>query len=124
MKFEQKILKTITKWEDSECELKYFCSQVLALNKMSYDNGNEVDNQLDEDDRPFLRDRVYYAAKDGLPIALCALFGNVKDEDTKNAIINQVRWIDNSVEGDFVVSSLTFLAFFVIQNTLLGLVKS
>lgn len=64
---------------------------MLDLNKMSYDTANDMDNQLDEEDRPFLRDRVYYAAKDGLSIAMYALFDNVKDDDIKNAIINQVR---------------------------------
>ncbi|XP_037038800.1 protein fem-1 homolog B isoform X1 [Bradysia coprophila] len=56
---------------------------------MSNDTGNDVDSQLDEEDRPFLRDRVYYAAKDGLSIAMFALLNNVKDDETKNAIINQ-----------------------------------
>lgn len=54
------------------------------------DSGDEVDNQIDDEDRPFLRDRVYYAAKDGLSIAMYALLNNVNDEDTKNVIINQV----------------------------------
>lgn len=58
---------------------------------MSNDNGIEVDNQIDDEDNPFLRDRVYYAAKDGLSIAMYELLKNVKDDDTKNAIINQVR---------------------------------
>lgn len=57
---------------------------------MSNDTGNDVDSQLDEEDRPFLRDRVYYSAKDGLSIAMYALLNNVKDDETKNAIINQV----------------------------------
>lgn len=61
--------------------------------KMSNDTGNEIDNQIDEEDRPFLRERVYYAAKDGLPIAMYALLNNVKDDETKNAIINQVSVI-------------------------------
>lgn len=59
---------------------------------MSHDISNdEVDSQIEEADRPFLRDRVYYAAKDGLSIAMFALLNNVKGEDTKNFIINQVR---------------------------------
>lgn len=57
---------------------------------MSHDSGDEVDNQIDDEDRPFLRDRVYYAAKDGLSIAMYALLNNVNDDDTKNVIINQV----------------------------------
>ncbi len=65
--------------------------------KMSNDTGNDIDNQLDEEDRPFLRDRVYYAAKDGLPIAMYALLNNVKDDETKNAIINQVRYYYSTI---------------------------
>lgn len=57
---------------------------------MSDDSGNDVDNQIDEEDKLFLRDRVYYAAKDGLSIAMYALLNNVKDDEIKNAIINQV----------------------------------
>lgn len=57
---------------------------------MSHDTGNEVDNQIDDEDRPSLRDRVYYAAKDGLSIAMFELLKIAKDDDTKNAFINQV----------------------------------
>lgn len=59
---------------------------------MSHETGNEVDNQIDDENIPFLRDRVYYAAKDGLAIAMFDLLSNVKDDDTRNAIINQVNW--------------------------------
>lgn len=58
---------------------------------MSNETGNDVVDQLDDDARPFLKDRVYYAAKDGLSIAMYALLNGAKDEETKNAIINQVR---------------------------------
>lgn len=58
---------------------------------MSYDTGNEVDSQIGEEERLHLKDRVYYAAKDGLAIAMYDLLSIVKDDETKNAIINQVR---------------------------------
>lgn len=40
--------------------------------------------------RPFIRDSVYYAAKDGLPLNLSSLLSQIDDVDTRNAIINQV----------------------------------
>lgn len=44
--------------------------------------------------RPFIKDSVYYAAKDGLSIALFALLSSVESMATKNAIINQVSvWL-------------------------------
>lgn len=60
---------------------------------MYQDTSDEVDNQIDDEDGPFLRDRVYYAAKDGLPLALYSLLDNAKDNDMKNVIINQVSSI-------------------------------
>lgn len=40
--------------------------------------------------RSLVKESVYYAAKDGLSIALYALLSNIQNEATKNAIINQV----------------------------------
>lgn len=40
--------------------------------------------------RPLVKESVYYAARDGLSIALYALLSNIPNEVTKNAIINQV----------------------------------
>lgn len=73
---------------------------------MSHDNKNptadeaeEAKNTIDDTDsdgmdadniRPFIKDSVYYAAKDGLSIALFALLSSVESMATKNAIINQV----------------------------------
>lgn len=50
-------------------------------------NANSIDT---ENVRPFIRDSIYFAAKDGLSINLCSLLSNIKNDDTKNAIINQV----------------------------------
>lgn len=40
--------------------------------------------------RSLVKESVYYAAKDGLSIALYALLSNIQNEATKNNIINQV----------------------------------
>lgn len=48
-------------------------------------------DQSEDDDNPFLRDNVYFAAKDGLAIALYTLLAGVKDENVQSSIINQVR---------------------------------
>lgn len=62
-------------------------------------NANSTDtdhNQTIEPDsseervRPFIKERVYYAAKDGLPIALTSLLSSVESEATRNTYINQV----------------------------------
>lgn len=50
-------------------------------------------DQSEDDDNPFLRDNVYFAAKDGLAIALYTLLASVKDDDVQCSIINQVRHI-------------------------------
>lgn len=42
------------------------------------------------DENPFLRDNIYYAAKDGLSIALFALLDSIDDVKACNWIINQV----------------------------------
>lgn len=48
-------------------------------------------DQSEDDDNPFLRDNVYFAAKDGLAIALYTLLASVKDDDVQCSIINQVK---------------------------------
>lgn len=50
-------------------------------------------NYLEDSIRPFIKDSVYYAAKDGLSIALFALLSGVQNDATKNAIINQVGYV-------------------------------
>lgn len=40
--------------------------------------------------QPLLKERVYFAAKDGLPIALLSLLSNIESDALKNAYINQV----------------------------------
>lgn len=51
----------------------------------------DSDGCMDADNiRPFIKDSVYYAAKDGLSIALFALLSSVESMALKNAIINQV----------------------------------
>lgn len=78
--------------------------------EMSHDNKTSTTDETEEakdtiDDmdsdgmdadniRPFIKDSVYYAAKDGLSIALFALLSSVDSMATKNAIINQVSlWL-------------------------------
>lgn len=73
------------------------------INNQQHDESNSsaVDNDTDQNDsldssgeervRPLIKERVYYAAKDGLPIALTSLLSNVESEATKNAYINQVN---------------------------------
>lgn len=46
---------------------------------------------VDEAMSQSIKERVYYAAKDGLPLALQSLLSNEKSDATKNAYINQVR---------------------------------
>lgn len=53
-------------------------------------NQNIEPNSGEERVRPFIKERVYYAAKDGLPIALTSLLSSVESEATRNAYINQV----------------------------------
>lgn len=53
----------------------------------------EVDTDADEAMSQSIKERVYYAAKDGLPLALQSLLSNEKSDATKNAYINQVRYI-------------------------------
>lgn len=56
------------------------------------DHNDNIESSGEERVRPFIKERVYYAAKDGLPIALTSLLSNVESEVTKNAYINQVSW--------------------------------
>lgn len=57
-------------------------------------NENIETNDAEERIRPLIKERVYYAAKDGLPIALTSLLSSVESETTKNAYINQVSLIN------------------------------
>lgn len=54
------------------------------------DHNENIEHCAEERIRPFVKERVYYAAKDGLPIALTSLLSSVESEATKNAYINQV----------------------------------
>lgn len=58
------------------------------------DDGEEEEATIcdfdDDANSPFIKEKVYYAAKDGLSIALLALLSGVKSEAARNAIINQV----------------------------------
>lgn len=65
--------------------------------QQQYDESNASttandDESVDDDSAriPFIKERVYFAAKDGLPIALLSLLSSVENEATKNAYINQV----------------------------------
>ncbi|XP_055311305.1 protein fem-1 homolog B isoform X3 [Sitodiplosis mosellana] len=54
------------------------------------DHNENIETSTEERVRPFIKERVYYAAKDGLPIALTSLLSSVESETTKNAYINQI----------------------------------
>lgn len=56
------------------------------------DHNDNIESSSEECVRPFIKERVYYAAKDGLPIALTSLLSSVESEATKNAYINQVSF--------------------------------
>lgn len=62
------------------------------------DHNENIETNDEECVRPFIKERVYYAAKDGLPIALTSLLSNVESEITKNAYINQVNLIKCNIE--------------------------
>lgn len=64
-----------------------------ADNVNADDQNEQTDNSVEEDIRPYIKDKVYYAAKDGLPIALTSLLSSVENEATRNAYINQVNLI-------------------------------
>lgn len=55
------------------------------------DQYESIEGSGEERVRPLIKERVYYAAKDGLPIALTSLLSNVESDATKNAYINQVN---------------------------------
>lgn len=57
----------------------------------------------EDDDRPFLKSNVYFAAKDGLALAMYALLSSVDDEKIKNSIINEVR---NNISALFNLLSI------------------
>lgn len=65
---------------------------ITMKSKQDQENVDDINaNVIDADNvRPFIRDSIYYAAKDGLSINLCSLLSNIENDDTKNAIINQV----------------------------------
>lgn len=54
------------------------------------DHNDNIETSAEECVRPIIKEKVYYAAKDGLPIALTSLLSSVESETTKNAYINQV----------------------------------
>lgn len=56
------------------------------------EHNEHTENSAEERIRPIIKERVYYAAKDGLPIALTSLLSSVESETTRNAYINQVRF--------------------------------
>lgn len=56
------------------------------------DQNEQNEDSAEESIRPIIKERVYYAAKDGLPIALTSLLSNVDNEVTRNAYINQVNF--------------------------------
>lgn len=70
-----------------------------------------------EDAKPFIKDSVYYAAKDGLSIALFALLSKVPF-DTRNDIVNEVcihiDWISSNWE--MIVPSIFSISFLMDQN--------
>lgn len=57
----------------------------------SIDDNEHIDEGAEENIRPIIKEKVYYAAKDGLPIALTSLLSGVECDITRNAYINQVR---------------------------------
>lgn len=62
-----------------------------GTNAISADSDQNIDPDSSEERvRPFIKERVYYAAKDGLPIALTSLLSSVESESTRNTYINQV----------------------------------
>lgn len=61
--------------------------------------------------RPFIKERIYYAAKDGLPLALTSLLSSVESETTKNSYINQVN-LKNNHESSLCACAERFLSLF------------
>lgn len=62
---------------------------------------SDMDSDAEEAMSQSIRDRVYYAAKDGLPLALQSLLSNEKNEAVKNAYINQVSQTFGCCEHHF-----------------------
>lgn len=54
-------------------------------------------NEDPEDVKPFIKDRVYYAAKDGLAVALYSLLRELPMQSARNDIINEVCFPRNLV---------------------------
>lgn len=73
-------------------EYNNMSNEITMKSNGDQENVDDINaNIFDTDNvRPFIRDSIYYAAKDGLSINLCSLLSNIKNDDTKNAIINQV----------------------------------
>lgn len=63
--------------------------------------------------QPLLKERVYFAAKDGLPIALLSLLSNIESDALKNAYINQVSHADG-----FYFTLLPHISFQLIANSI------
>lgn len=58
---------------------------------MTKHTNNKTETEAaDCDENPFLRDNIYFAAKDGLSIALFALLNNIDDEKLLDRILNHV----------------------------------
>lgn len=72
--------------------------QPVSVNASSSDMDSDTEEAMSQS----IRDRVYYAAKDGLPLALQSLLSNEKNEAVKNAYINQVGFV-TFVHDDFDV---------------------
>lgn len=62
--------------------------QAVEATDAAYES--DPDDMDDDSVRPFIKDSVFFAAKDGLSIALFALLSSVDSAAKKNAIINQV----------------------------------
>lgn len=64
----------------------------VTVDQLDGSNASNIEIETDSEEmiRPNIKERVYYAAKDGLPIALLSLLSNGENEATKNAYINQV----------------------------------
>lgn len=61
------------------------------------DHNENIETSAEERVRPIIKEKVYYAAKDGLPIALTSLLSSIESETTKNAYINQVSLINTNI---------------------------
>lgn len=67
---------------------------------MAQDSVKSLKRNCDEIEiRESLKDNIYFAAKDGLSIALYELLSHIKDDHTRRNIINQVY-------SDFISSQM------------------